>query len=280
MQGATDNFGDAREAMHWRGVLGRSAGGRWSSKEFLQLRRDRVTFGMIVGIPIIQLALFGYAINTDPKHMPTALIVADNSEFTRTFVQAMKTSGILQHRRRAARRGSRTRGARAGQRAVRADDSRRLHAQAPARRAARRWCSKPTRPIPRQPAPRWPHRRSWCPPSRARTSTGPLAALAGSPAAVRGRRPPPLQPRVDHAVQHRARPDGRDPDDDAGDDDGPRDHPRARARHDGEPARDADHAARGDDRQDRALHRDRPHPGERSSCSRRASSSTFRSSAA
>jgi ABC-2 type transport system permease protein len=62
------------------------------TKEFLQLRRDRVTFGMIVGIPIIQLTLFGYAINTDPKHMPTALIVSDHSEFTRTFVQAMTTS--------------------------------------------------------------------------------------------------------------------------------------------------------------------------------------------
>jgi ABC-2 type transport system permease protein len=62
------------------------------TKEFLQLRRDRVTFGMIVGIPIIQLTLFGYAINTDPKHMPTALILADHSEFTRTFVQAMATS--------------------------------------------------------------------------------------------------------------------------------------------------------------------------------------------
>jgi ABC-2 type transport system permease protein len=61
-------------------------------KEFLQLRRDRVTFAMIVGIPIIQLTLFGYAINTDPKHMPTALIVADQSEFTRTFVQAMRSS--------------------------------------------------------------------------------------------------------------------------------------------------------------------------------------------
>ncbi|MFO1415696.1 MAG: ABC transporter permease [Burkholderiales bacterium] len=61
-------------------------------KEFLQLRRDRVTFAMIVGIPIIQLTLFGYAINTDPKHMPTALIVEDHSEFTRTFVAAMRNS--------------------------------------------------------------------------------------------------------------------------------------------------------------------------------------------
>src|SRR5664279_182242 len=50
-------------------------------KEFLQLRRDRITFGMIVGIPIVQLTLFGYAINTDPKHLPTGVIAADHSEF-------------------------------------------------------------------------------------------------------------------------------------------------------------------------------------------------------
>jgi ABC-2 type transport system permease protein len=62
------------------------------SKEFLQLRRDRITFAMIVGIPIIQLTLFGYAINTDPKHMPTAIINADYSEFTRSFVAALRTS--------------------------------------------------------------------------------------------------------------------------------------------------------------------------------------------
>ncbi|MPT37383.1 MAG: ABC transporter permease [Achromobacter sp.] len=68
---------------------------RWWSmvlKEFLQLRRDRITFGMIVGMPIMQLALFGYAINTDPKQMPTAIIAADHSPFTRSFVAAMKSS--------------------------------------------------------------------------------------------------------------------------------------------------------------------------------------------
>ena len=51
---------------------------RWMAmlvKEFLQLARDRITFAMIIGIPIIQLTLFGYAINTDPKHMPTAVIM-------------------------------------------------------------------------------------------------------------------------------------------------------------------------------------------------------------
>jgi ABC-2 type transport system permease protein len=61
-------------------------------KEFLQLRRDRVTFGMIVGIPIIQLVLFGYAINTDPKHLRTGVIAADHSEFTRSYLAAMRTS--------------------------------------------------------------------------------------------------------------------------------------------------------------------------------------------
>ena len=61
-------------------------------KEFLQLKRDRITFGMVVGIPLVQLALFGYAINTDPKHMPTAVIAADHSEFTRSFLAAMEQS--------------------------------------------------------------------------------------------------------------------------------------------------------------------------------------------
>jgi ABC-2 type transport system permease protein len=61
-------------------------------KEFLQLRRDRVTFAMIVGVPIIQLTLFGFAINTDPKHLPSAVIIADNSPFSRSFVAAMRNA--------------------------------------------------------------------------------------------------------------------------------------------------------------------------------------------
>jgi len=61
-------------------------------KEFLQLRRDRVTFGMIVGIPVVLLVLFGFAINTDPKHMPMAIISSDHSEITRTIIAAMKAT--------------------------------------------------------------------------------------------------------------------------------------------------------------------------------------------
>ncbi|MDQ0141076.1 ABC transporter permease [Cupriavidus necator] len=71
---------------------------RWWSivlKEFLQLRRDRVTFGMIVGLPIMQLLLFGFAINTDPRQLPTAVIVADQSEFTRSFVASMEQSAYF-----------------------------------------------------------------------------------------------------------------------------------------------------------------------------------------
>ena len=65
------------------------------TKELLQLRRDRITFGMVVGMPIIQLILFGYAINTDPKNLRTAVVISDQSEFTRSYLAAMKTSGYF-----------------------------------------------------------------------------------------------------------------------------------------------------------------------------------------
>ena len=64
-------------------------------KEFLQLRRDRITFAMVLGVPIAQLLLFGYAINTDPKDLPMAVIAADRSEFTRSYLAAMKTTGYF-----------------------------------------------------------------------------------------------------------------------------------------------------------------------------------------
>ncbi|HZZ19647.1 MAG TPA: ABC transporter permease, partial [Opitutaceae bacterium] len=61
-------------------------------KEFIQMRRDRVTFGMMVGIPLLQLTLFGFAINSDPKHLPTALRLADEGPFARTLVAEMRNS--------------------------------------------------------------------------------------------------------------------------------------------------------------------------------------------
>jgi ABC-2 type transport system permease protein len=64
-------------------------------KEFIQMKRDRMTFGMMVGIPLMQLMLFGFAINADPKNLPTAIRAADQGPFARTFVAALKHSGYF-----------------------------------------------------------------------------------------------------------------------------------------------------------------------------------------
>ena len=64
-------------------------------KEFIQMRRDRLTFGMMVGIPMIQLVLFGYAINSNPKHLPTAVYAADNSVFSRTLIWGLRNSSYF-----------------------------------------------------------------------------------------------------------------------------------------------------------------------------------------
>lgn len=61
-------------------------------KEFIQLKRDRLTFGMILGIPIIQLMIFGFAINSDPKHLPTIIMQHESSPFARDYITAMKNS--------------------------------------------------------------------------------------------------------------------------------------------------------------------------------------------
>jgi len=70
----------------WLGIVG---------KEFIQLKRDRLTFGMIVGIPVVQLVLFGFAINSDPKRLPTALLVADRSEFSRSILAGLRNSSYF-----------------------------------------------------------------------------------------------------------------------------------------------------------------------------------------
>lgn len=56
------------------------------------MRRDRMTFGMMIGIPLLQLVLFGFAINSDPKHLPTALLDADRSVFSRSIAMALRRS--------------------------------------------------------------------------------------------------------------------------------------------------------------------------------------------
>ena len=52
------------------------------TKEFVQMRRDRLTFAMMIGIPLIQIILFGFAINSDPRHLPLAVLSGDNSRYS------------------------------------------------------------------------------------------------------------------------------------------------------------------------------------------------------
>ena len=61
-------------------------------KEFIQMRRDRVTLAMILGVPVMQLFLFGFAINLDPKHLPTALTIEDPGAFSNAIVAGLMNS--------------------------------------------------------------------------------------------------------------------------------------------------------------------------------------------
>ncbi|MFM1945278.1 MAG: hypothetical protein RI897_4260, partial [Verrucomicrobiota bacterium] len=64
-------------------------------KEFIQMRRDRLTFGMMVGIPMLQLLVFGFAINLNPRHLPAAVLSKDNSPFARSLVWGLKHTGYF-----------------------------------------------------------------------------------------------------------------------------------------------------------------------------------------
>src|SRR5690606_32094659 len=64
-------------------------------KEFIQMRRDRVTFAMMIGLPIIQLLLFGFAINSDPRHLPTLVEVGDDGPLVRSILSGMAVSGYF-----------------------------------------------------------------------------------------------------------------------------------------------------------------------------------------
>lgn len=65
------------------------------TKEFIQLRRDRVSFAMIVMLPIMQLLLFGYAINTTPRHLPTAVLLQEDSDLGRSILKAIQNTAYF-----------------------------------------------------------------------------------------------------------------------------------------------------------------------------------------
>ena len=71
-------------------------------KEVLQLGRDKLTFAMMFAMPIMQLLLFGYAIDTDPHNLPTAVIAADESRITRTILSALQSTGYMRFTHRPA----------------------------------------------------------------------------------------------------------------------------------------------------------------------------------
>ena len=216
-------------------------------KEWIQVRRDAMTLRIIIAMPIMQLFLFGYAINADPKHLPTGLLSSEHSKYERTLVAALTNSGYYDIRPLAQREGGRARvSPRANcmfvidippdfDRAVDRGESPSILIDADATdptaignataALASLGADAPARPAADPPEP---------------------AADAGFPV----RRPRPLQSRAIDGAQHRAGPDLHRPDVvDAVHDDAV-DHQRARARHDGEPAGDAGAPARGDDRQD------------------------------
>ena len=71
----------------WLGVL---------IKEFIQLKRDRLTFGMIVGIPLMQMLLFGYAINFDVRNLRAAVVDEARTSLSREYVAALEASGVVE----------------------------------------------------------------------------------------------------------------------------------------------------------------------------------------
>jgi len=91
-------------AAPYNGAVGRRDPGfarrMWAMivKEFVQMRRDRMTFATMLFVPILQLTLFGFAINTDPKHMPTAVLVRDEGPLTRAVLQAMRNTDYFDFR--------------------------------------------------------------------------------------------------------------------------------------------------------------------------------------
>ncbi len=63
------------------------------AKEIIQMRRDRITFAMMLGVPLVQLVLFGFAINNDPKHLPAALVTTSHDHYSRAMISALEMTG-------------------------------------------------------------------------------------------------------------------------------------------------------------------------------------------
>ena len=80
----------APRASAWSGGFGRTRA--MLIKEFIQLRRDRISFAMIILVPLMQLLLFGYAINTTPRDLPTAVLLQESSDVGRSILKAFENT--------------------------------------------------------------------------------------------------------------------------------------------------------------------------------------------
>ncbi len=93
------------DAPHQRGETPEPRFGFWRRsyamviKEFIQLRRDRVSFAMIVMIPVMQLLLFGFAINTTPRNLPTAVLLQEDSDLSRSILKALENTAYFRFTR-------------------------------------------------------------------------------------------------------------------------------------------------------------------------------------
>jgi len=202
-------------------------------KEALQLRRDRLTFGMMFGIPIMQLVLFGFAINADPKALPAAMLSSDHTAITRSLISAIVNTGYFQVIREAASEREADELLQRGevQFVITVPDgfTRKLIRREQAQIAVEADATDPSGDHGSRDCRRGTSRNA-----DARTGTlGLTCAIPSGPKPRRCGSPSALQPGKHHPLQHRARSSGHHPHYDHGDDDGPCRDPRIRARHDG-----------------------------------------------
>ena len=244
-------------------------------KEFIQLRRDRVSFAMIVMIPVMQLLLFGYAINTTPHNLPTAVLLQEDTDLGRSILKALENTAYFRFTREVHDRPGVRRSPASRARCCSASRSRAASSGRCAAATSRRCWLPPTPPIPSRRRPRSARFGRGADRARARSLHRRSAV-----AAVRDQGACPLQSRGVFAAQHRAGPGRHHPDHDHADLHRAVGDARDRARHDGEPAVDADQAGRGDVRQDHPLRAGRLHPGRADPRHRRARCSACRCSAA
>ena len=145
-------------------------------KEFIQLKRDRVSFAMIIMIPLVQLLLFGYAINTNPRHLPTAVLLQEQSDLGRSILKAHPEHRVFRRDPRGQQRGRVRPPAGLGHGAVRDRDSGQLRARRCGAATGRRCWSPPTRPIRWPQAPPWRRSATWCRPRSSTTAAIPDSA--------------------------------------------------------------------------------------------------------